>query len=1432
MTPPLSRGLRSPCGLPAARLSGKPKQKDPENGKALKIRGLRGSKRIYRNFVAVLERHGTPAPRLTFCPTTFSAACPGRVRTLRGLLAALSASLPAVFAAVTVVVLVSLFPAMVEAQGDPEEPCPGGGFNPTPTAVTVTTVPIVVASITDEYFVLYVTFDVDGTELELPVLVKKGAAGTTTLAENVEALPADHYRVEKYLVTDPADVDGDCIDDLTELSDPVVMNPVNAAPAIAFSDGAVAIPDNETLRALGHNVGDKTYLKFLLVHMYTDTPGVYFLNGSTHSTHQAFMEAAGLELRDVIAGDMAYHPDLVARDGSRGVYSYSLQGGEFTFSFESRAYALLAASLPLLDRNLALYIPGFWRSRYGSELSLIEASRINPLYDADIVPPSGFLALNPGLGYGRLQVRAPGERPHPRDVAIYEVVPNEMSRVAGIITTVPQTPLSHTNLRAVQDGIPNAFIRDVLDATRVTALLGGYVRYEVTEGRWDLRQATPEEVDLHYESSRPAAVQTPERDLSVAGIKPLGEIGFNDWKAFGVKAANVAVLGTLGFPAGTVPDGFAVPFYFYDEFMKAHGFYDDVTAMLADPDFQTDFDVQDDMLDDLRDAIEDAETPQWIVDDLTTMHATYPEGQSLRYRSSTNNEDLPGFNGAGLYDSKTQNPDETVEDGIDKSLKGVFASLWTFRAFTEREFYRIDHLAAAMGVLVHPNYKDELANGVAVSFDPVYGSDTYYVNTQLGEDLVTNPEAYSVPEEILLRRSGTYTVLATSNLVEHGQLLMRDEQLRQLRAHLEVIHDHFAGLYNPGPGEPFAMEIEFKITSDNILAIKQARPWVFSAASQTTPPPPPPPPPPPRLPGGSGGGGPRQTVPDAPMNLVAEATDAAVTLTWDAPEDDGGSAVTDYEYRINRRNPWISIGSTDTTHTVTGLVNGTAYVFEVRAVNRIGKSFSSTRAEATPEAPEVFTLDFAHFANGTSITSDLVLVNVAPQPVRPAIYFYDTEGAPIAAESVLEVTADLEIQEDGGLTVQTEMDPLGVLTISTHGRGELVSGSVKVVSDGPIGGGLRYNLPAIGEAVVGAGPPVGDALFPVRRQEGGITTGVAIHNLGEEAMEARCELMREGVLRDFVSISLEANGQTSWLIDQAFPAADTSDFTGSVRCAAPGRGRFTAIAVEMDAAERIFNTLSVVPLDRTGGGNKQTTLNFAHFVNGTWITDLVFVNLSSEASRPAPTPFHTAILPSRPAIYFYDTEGNPIAAESVVDITGDLEITEDGALTVRTEMEPLGVLTISTHGRGELVSGSARVVSEGPIGGMLRFEHPALGVAGVGASPPVSDALFPVRRQEGGITTGVALHNLESSPGLLRCDLMREGVLRDSASIPLEANGQTSWLIDQAFPAADTSAFTGSVRCDAVGEGLFSAVALEMDPGNRIFTTLPVVPVPEMQDRE
>ena len=164
-------------------------------------------------------------------------------------------------------------------------------------------------------------------------------------------------------------------------------------------------------------------------------------------------------------------------------------------------------------------------------------------------------------------------------------------------------------------------------------------------------------------------------------------------------------------------------------------------------------------------------------------------------------------------------------------------------------------------------------------------------------------------------------------------------------------------------------------------------------------------------------------------------------------------------------------------------------------------------------------------------------------------------------------------------------------------------------------------------------------------------------------------------------------------------------------------------------------------------------------------------------------------------------------------------------------MEPLGELTISTHGQGEVVSGSVRVVSDGPIGGVLRFDLPGIGVAGVGASQPVRDALFPARR-EGDLSTAAAIRNLGEEAMEVSCQLMSGGIVLEEAEIPLEANGQEARYIEELFPRTDTSNFVGSVRCTAPGEGMFTGVAVELDASNQIFTTLPVVPVPEMPDRE
>ena len=62
---------------------------------------------------------------------------------------------------------------------------------------------------------------------------------------------------------------------------------------------------------------------------------------------------------------------------------------------------------------------------------------------------------------------------------------------------------------------------------------------------------------------------------------------------------------------------------------------------------------------------------------------------------------------------------------------------------------------------------------------------------------------------------------------------------------------------------------------------------------------------------------------------------------------------------------------------------------------------------------------------------------------------------------------------------------------------------------------------------------------------------------------------------------------------------------------------------------------------------------------------------------------------------------------------------------------------------------------------------------------------------------------------------------------------QEALYIEEMFTnGTETSDFVGSVRCMVPGEGMFTGVAVELDAGNRIFTMLPVVPVPERMSQE
>ena len=804
------------------------------------------------------------------------------------------------------------------------------------------------------------------------------------------------------------------------------------------------------------------------------------------------------------------------------------------------------------------------------------------------------------------------------------------------------------------------------------------------------------------------------------------------------------------------------------------------------------------------------------------------------------------------------------------------------------------------------------------------------------------------------------------------------------------------------------------------------------------------------------------------------------------------------------------------------------------------------------------TREFPQFANGGDTVSDLVLVNVDSKAVTPVVRFYSSAGDPISADSVVDVTEDMELMTDGALSITRAIPPLGERTISTHGEGMLTSGSVRVVSDGYVGGLLRFDSMAVGVAGVGAAQPVNDAVFPARRKEGGINTGAAIRNLESEVVSLTCHLMQDGEMLEMATVELAGNGQQARFINEMFPDADTSDFTGSVRCIAPEGAKFTGVALEMDIGDRIFTTLPLVEVTATsrgdaeepyvftfagtgeigtggdggpaieaqlfdptglvvdGGGNvymadagdnrirridpegvittfagtgeqgdggdggpaTQAQLNgpsalaidgadniyvvdqsslqirridpegvittFAGtgepgyggdggpateaqfgFVIGVkvdgannvyvadrnnqrirridpegvittfagtgerggggdggpateaqfvWVTGLavdgsdnvyvadqginrirridsegVITNFAgtgepgyggdggpatlAQLSGPSAMAVDEADniyvaeagnhrirridpegvittfagsgptggiggyggdggpvteaqfgqlrdltldtvgnlylsenrtkrirvirLPGErnpvthefpqfangdstvsdlvlvnvdtktvtPVVRFYGSTGDPISADSVVAITEDMELAADGGLTVTAGIKPLGERTISTHGQGALTTGSVRVVSDGYTGGVLRFDNMAVGVAGVGAAQPVNDAIMPARRMEGGINTGAAVRNLSSEAMAMTCHLMQGGEVLESAMLELAGDGQLARFINEMFPETDTSDFTGSVRCAAPEGRKFTGVALEMDIANRIFTTLPLVPV-------
>ena len=225
--------------------------------------------------------------------------------------------------------------------------------------------------------------------------------------------------------------------------------------------------------------------------------------------------------------------------------------------------------------------------------------------------------------------------------------------------------------------------------------------------------------------------------------------------------------------------------------------------------------------------------------------------------------------------------------------------------------------------------------------------------------------------------------------------------------------------------------------------------------------------------------------------------------------------------------------------------------------------------------------------------------------------------------------------------------------------------------------------------------------------------------------------------------------------------------------------------------------------------NTASNLYFAQFGDGQgFSSEVVLFNPSSVAGI-------------RGTVIFRDGPGNTVDPTSILAPAASLLGAESGT---DFDLAPLGSVTFTTTGTSTtLISGSAEVVSDGDIAGVIRFRSPGVGIAGVGSSRVASSLIAPVRRK-GALSTGVAIRNTLQSEVVVDLSLKQEDgveIADGSAQLTIPSQGHEASFLEELFPDADTQDFQGTI-CVRTSNGRLAVVAIELGSEAGEFTTLPV----------
>ncbi len=488
-----------------------------------------------------------------------------------------------------------------------------------------------------------------------------------------------------------------------------------------------------------------------------DKNKIYFVNSQKYRYHKDFLQARYLAAR----GADVFKPIYIDQDRRFIVGTIAWQKSVEKFTWELWEGDLASPELiKIADEtiNKAFFTEVFYKPNSIRQEDASADLEIERVLQSDISKNQDYLALNAGASVGRLHIIDKLDDTveiGSNEIIVLKELPLSLPPVRGIIVAKPSSPLSHINILAKGWNIPNVYIKDAdkLFKDKDT----WWVKLDANLSNYEIKRL----VDFKPEDQPKITSETkriPPVDLETKTLAGLRRMRKKDSVTYGSKSANLGEMMNAKIPGIVIPDGFTVPFYWYDKFIKDNKLQATIDNFEYDNDFVHNPRYRRQRLEDFRATIQNGQFDDELKKEIIRKWNTQLGGKSVFIRSSSNSEDLPNFSGAGLYSSV---PNVKTDEKLIEAVKKVWASLWKFEAYEARVRNYVSQQDVYMSALVELGV-DMQRGGVMITKDPFddKNKNAVYISSVCGHNskVVDNN---GIPEQILINPKSNSVIVMT-----------------------------------------------------------------------------------------------------------------------------------------------------------------------------------------------------------------------------------------------------------------------------------------------------------------------------------------------------------------------------------------------------------------------------------------------------------------------------------------------------------------------------------------------------------------------------------------------------------------------------------------------------------------------------------------------